>query len=90
MYLFIFSDDLEDITLEMNFQIPQYLSCNKKRFPYWFGELDQRNQAFYQMIRSFKLHVNMKSLKIKKNCDALFPNINLYVNDNQYDIGSSC
>ena len=89
-YLFIFLDDLDSITLEMNFRIPQYLLCNKKRFPYWFGELDQRNQQFHQMIRSFQLHVNLKNLTLQKNCDALFPNKKLYVNDNQYRTVRSC
>ena len=76
----------------MNFQIPQYLSCNKRRFPYWFGELDQRNQQFHQMIRTFQLQVNLNSLKKEKNCDALFPNKYLFVDDDpfRYLIVSSC
>ena len=86
--LYILSDKLDDI--KINFKVPQYLSCNKQRFPYWFGILDKRNQLLHQMIRSFRLRVHLESLEIKKNCDALFPNKNLYVNINQYNIGSSC
>ena len=36
--------------------LPWYLSCNRERFPYWFGKSDPRNidllQAFPALARS--------------------------------------
>ena len=41
------------------------------------------------MMTTFKSSINLDSLE-KTNCDAVFPLKNLYVNDNQYEIVSSC
>merc|ERR1719468_1108685 len=35
-------------------KIPYYLSCNRERFPYWFGHPDKRNGDFLDKIKQFK------------------------------------
>ena len=50
-------------------KIPYYLSCNKERFPYWFGQPDRRNGDFLDKIKQFK---QQKGFHVQNKCPFLF------------------
>lgn len=50
-------------------KIPYYLSCNRERFPYWFGYHDKRNGDFLDKIKQFK---KIKGFVVHNKCPFLF------------------
>ena len=37
--------------------VPWFLQCNDRRFPYWFGAADPRNQRLVDALQSFTAHI---------------------------------
>ena len=64
----MFTDPVEKAT-DLDPKIPYYLSCNKERFPYWFGLPDKRNRDFLEKIREFK---QRKGFNVRNKCPFLF------------------
>ena len=62
-------DSVDDLP-QIRPNIPQYLICNKERFPYWFGQEDPRNAIFHNMIKEF-LRENELKLMPEKDCKYL-------------------
>ena len=83
-------DDLDTVNSEMNFQIPKSLSCNRNRFPYWFGEKDARNKQFHKMFQNIQKDYNLSHLEGKGNCQDIFSKKYLYINESVYQIEPSC
>ena len=50
-------------------KIPYCLSCNKERFPYWFGQPDRKNGDFLDKIKQFK---QKKGFSVQNKCPFLF------------------
>ena len=83
-------DDVEAINEEMDFQVPKYLLCNKKRFPYWFGEKDERIKTFQRILKKVHIEYDLSQLKNKEKCQNLFTKKYLFVNESVYQIVPSC
>lgn len=62
-------------------KVPEYLLCNKERFPYWFGREDQRNAIFHSIIRKF-VTINEITLSPDKNCKYLLKLTYVSIEDN--------
>ena len=57
-------NSVEDIRTE----VPSYLSCNRQRFPAWFGETDRRNEEIVKILQNF----NSLERSVRKDCRHLF------------------
>ena len=67
-----YSDPLSDAVLnvtDMSAELPNYLQCNKGRFPYWFGVKDPRNEFFRKSLRKFR---KSNKFKVTNECPYLF------------------
>ena len=70
----------------MDFQVPKYLLCNKKRFPYWFGNKDARLNNFRRILMKIKNQYNLSQLDNTMDCQNLFSKKYLFVNESVYQI----
>ena len=88
--ILILIDDVEAIQEEMDFQVPKYLLCNKKRFPYWFGNKDTRLNNFRRILGKIQNQYNLSKLDNPMDCQNLFTKKYLFVNESVYQIVPSC
>ena len=58
-------NDVEDIKLEL----PWFLECNPRRYPYWTGKPDPRNEIYFEKIKQFARSLNFQRFKM---CPQLF------------------
>ena len=49
------SDNINTVT-DMKKYVPWYLECNPDRFPYWFGNIDSRNNFLINEIQRYFNH----------------------------------
>ena len=69
LYIYISLPDPVAEATDLIPKIPYYLSCNRERFPYWFGHPDKRNGDFLDKIKQFK---KMKGFVVRNKCPFLF------------------
>ena len=69
LFNFDFLDSVKDVK-NLRADIPQYLDCNRKRFPHWFGDTDPRNSVFRNIIQSFVVE-NQIEVNTEEDCQYL-------------------
>ena len=58
------SDNINTVT-DMKKYVPWYLECNSDRFPYWFGNIDSRNNFLINEIQRYFNHLMKLSLTMR-------------------------